>query len=142
MLGIVKAAELKEGGAVLQVAHSPPVSMGREGKPPFLPVSLFGVAPTVNGLSWLQIVLNSQKVQFTVLSTDLKSAKSLVMFNVSYSSKPTYLTEECIPIFCVCSLLACSTPIFGISILLKFPTLKIGVYIISHFRKLIEKSQF
>jgi hypothetical protein len=86
LLGIVKAAELKDGDAVLQVSHSPPISMGREGKPPYLPVSLFGVTPTVNGLSWLQIVLNSQHVQFTVLSTDLISAKSLVTFNVSCSS--------------------------------------------------------
>lgn len=84
LIGIVKAAELQNGAAVLQVAHSPPVLMGREGKPPYLPVSLCGVSPTVNGLSWLQIVLDSQPVQFTVLSTDLNTAKSLVTFNVIF----------------------------------------------------------
>jgi len=81
--GIVKAAELQNGAAVLQIAHSPPVSLGREGKPPFLPVSLCGVSPTVNGLSWLQIVLGSQPVTFTVLSTNQLTATSLVTFNVS-----------------------------------------------------------
>ncbi|XP_059487539.1 uncharacterized protein LOC132203645 [Neocloeon triangulifer] len=79
--GVVKGAELRNGAAVLQIAHTPPLPLGREGKPPYLPVSLCGVSPTVNGLSWLQIVLDSQPVTFTVLSTNPDTASSLVTFN-------------------------------------------------------------
>ncbi|XP_065336441.1 uncharacterized protein LOC135937256 [Cloeon dipterum] len=79
--GIVKGAELRNGAAVIQIAHTPPLPLGREGKPPYLPVSLCGVSPTTNGLSWLQIVLESQPVTFTVLSTNSNTASSLISFN-------------------------------------------------------------
>jgi hypothetical protein len=81
---VVKGAELSQGAALLHVAHRPLVSLGRANSPPYLPVTLAGVSPTMNGLSWLNITLEKEPVIFTVLSTNQHAATALVTHQVKF----------------------------------------------------------
>lgn len=54
-------------GAVLMVDHKPPISLS-SGKGDGLPVKIFGVNVTGNGLSWLQTVVAGNEVKLIPVS--------------------------------------------------------------------------
>lgn len=68
-------------GPLLQINHSPPLSLFSGGS--YLPVKLAGVSINANGLSWMQSVCVSKKVDFLPLSKHSDHVECLVFLHES-----------------------------------------------------------
>lgn len=68
-------------GPLLQVSHSPPLSLFSSGSGKTLPVKLAGVSINSNGLSWLQSVCVDKKIEFLPLTKHSDHVECLVFLH-------------------------------------------------------------